>query len=361
MATSVRDTRIDIIRGLAILTILLNHLTHSMQSYGLRGRPIPTPTAFGYSSAAEIFVFMSGYMVGLVYLGKPDPERRLLKRAGKLYAYNWLLLLLVSPFILIMQNSEVFYWRAEGILANPISALLDFTILTNAPLFLDILHLYIILMLVAPIAIFIYKRSPALLILVSLGIYIFANVNGYLGVWNGVDVWDFNPLAWQLIFFVPVVLDAKREHIRLFKFFEQRSSWKWTAALGLVIGLFAIAKTLGAERDIPFFTIINERDVLGPVRIFHVIVLLAFYAGVLSMLRSVISAAPFRFLAVIGRHSLNCFALGVVLTYALTVGWDRLSLGHHGYIAAAAVAIFTTFICAVFWDRSRSSLRTATA
>jgi len=32
---------------------------------------IPTPTRFGYSTAAGLFVMMSGDMVGLVYPGRP--------------------------------------------------------------------------------------------------------------------------------------------------------------------------------------------------------------------------------------------------------------------------------------------------
>lgn len=357
MATSVRDARIDIVRGVAILTIVINHVTQSMQFYGLEGAPVPTPTAYGYSSAAELFVILSGYMVGLVYLSKPDPERRLLQRAGTLYLYNWLLLLCVLPFIVPMQPIEATYWRAESLLANPMSALLGFAMLVDAPRLLDILHLYIILLLAAPVAVFLYKRSATLMLGVAVAIYFLAHVNKSAQLWDGAAVWHFNPLAWQLIFFMPLVLGAQRAHVRLFSFFERPSGWKWTAALGVLVGLAAAAKVVAAHRYIPFFWLMTDRDSLGPVRIVHAALLLAFYAGLLVMAQPVIRTAPFRFLAVIGRHSLNCFAFGVFATYALTIGWARLSLGYGSYILAVALAAGMTFVAALMWDRSRSAPR----
>ena len=64
-----RDLRIDIGRGLGVLMIALDHLA------GAVDRLLPdqfvvafvTWSRIGWSSAAEFFVFFSGYLVGLVY------------------------------------------------------------------------------------------------------------------------------------------------------------------------------------------------------------------------------------------------------------------------------------------------------
>ena len=62
-----RDSRIDTIRGFAMVTIIINHFSFLSAELGMTGPQIPTTTTFSVSSAAEIFVALSGYMVGMVY------------------------------------------------------------------------------------------------------------------------------------------------------------------------------------------------------------------------------------------------------------------------------------------------------
>jgi len=76
-----RDNRIDLIRGFAMVTICVNHITWMLGKVESVSLKIPTLTHYGYSSAAEIFFFMSGYMVGMVYLNKFDTRAKLLSRA----------------------------------------------------------------------------------------------------------------------------------------------------------------------------------------------------------------------------------------------------------------------------------------
>src|SRR3954471_15564328 len=93
-----RDTKIDVLRGLAIFTITLNHFTWLASDLGLEARAFPTLTQFGFSSSAEIFFLLSGYLVGQVYTGiyrKYGLARmvgKCLDRAYKLYVYNLILL-----------------------------------------------------------------------------------------------------------------------------------------------------------------------------------------------------------------------------------------------------------------------------
>ena len=80
----IRDTRIDVIRAVALLSIFVNHVP---------GNPIEVITHknFGFSDAAEAFVLISGVSAALAYGLKFEPGNRLIttlktwRRAGVLY------------------------------------------------------------------------------------------------------------------------------------------------------------------------------------------------------------------------------------------------------------------------------------
>ena len=55
-----RDQRLDVFRGLALITIFINHVPGNLYEN-------LTSRNFGFSDAAEAFVLMSGIAVGLAY------------------------------------------------------------------------------------------------------------------------------------------------------------------------------------------------------------------------------------------------------------------------------------------------------
>src|ERR1700682_6506555 len=80
-----RDLRLDLFRGLANWAIFLHPIPHEVLG------PITTRN-YGFSDAADLFVFISGYTAACVF-GRIMIERgcaaaasKLLKRAAKLYA-----------------------------------------------------------------------------------------------------------------------------------------------------------------------------------------------------------------------------------------------------------------------------------
>ena len=58
-----RDPRLDMFRGLALVMIFINHVPGTVYENF-------TNRNFGFSDAAEAFVFMSGMAAGLAYSGK---------------------------------------------------------------------------------------------------------------------------------------------------------------------------------------------------------------------------------------------------------------------------------------------------
>ena len=80
-----RDVRLDLFRGLANWAIFLDHIPHEVLNW-------TTSRNYGFSDAADLFVFISGYTAALAF-GRIMVERgylaaasRLSKRAFELYA-----------------------------------------------------------------------------------------------------------------------------------------------------------------------------------------------------------------------------------------------------------------------------------
>ncbi|MGO8048532.1 OpgC domain-containing protein, partial [Rhizobium johnstonii] len=59
-ASTVRDTRLDVLRGVALIMIFINHVPGQIFEY-------VTTTNFGFSYVAEAFVLISGIAVGPAY------------------------------------------------------------------------------------------------------------------------------------------------------------------------------------------------------------------------------------------------------------------------------------------------------
>lgn len=352
-----RETRIDIVRGVAMVIIAINHITVAFRIYDLKGFGIPTPSALGYSSSAAIFVIMSGYMVGMVYQKKPRPARAVLLRARTLYINNALLLVAVAPFLLLMKPWELVAWDAGFLSDGLLVGLLMFVTLLRAPVLLDVLQLYVIFMLLAPGALWIHRRSPMGLAALSVTLWLLSQLATATHLVDPKLVeWKFNPAAWQLLFFVPMILGAVRAHTPLFDFLERH---KWvTIAIGAAVAGFAVAKLLHVERVIPDYWLLTSKGNLGLLRLIHAPVVILFYCGLLSLSRKIPELAPVRALACIGRQTLYCYITSVWMTYCLAIAWDRLGGGYRAYLASVLVALLATFAVAVLYD-ARSGRRAA--
>src|SRR5207253_10666682 len=94
-AASTRDLRLDLFRGIALWLIFLDHIPSNIVSW-------VTIRNYGFSDAAEMFVFISGYTAAFVY-GRAMRERgflvagaRILKRAWQVYVAH------VFPFVVYL-------------------------------------------------------------------------------------------------------------------------------------------------------------------------------------------------------------------------------------------------------------------
>ncbi|MBK5356382.1 OpgC domain-containing protein [Pseudomonas sp. TH41] len=199
-----RDHRIDFFRGLALIFIFWDHVPHNpLGQITLRN--------FGFSDAAEIFVFLAGYAAVLAY-------GRILQRDGFLIACVKILrrawtLYVVHIFLLAMLMGIVFFANSHvetrdlveemglhHFISNPQQALVDELLLRFKPNLMDPLPLYIVLLAGLPLVLPMLVRKTGAVVAVSLTVYLLAPWFGWNLAAIKDGVWYFNPVTWQLLF-----------------------------------------------------------------------------------------------------------------------------------------------------------------
>ena len=93
-----RDLRLDLFRGAGLWMIFLDHIPHDVVAW-------LTLRNYGFSDAAEFFVFISGYLAGYIYgpVIKTghflSALKRLWKRAAEMYVAHIMLFLIFTAQI----------------------------------------------------------------------------------------------------------------------------------------------------------------------------------------------------------------------------------------------------------------------
>ena len=203
-ATSERDLRLDLFRGLALWLIFLDHIPENIVNWF-------TIRNYGFSDATEIFIFISGYTAAFVY-GRTMRERgfvlasaRILRRAWQIYvAHIFLFTIFMAEIAYVAATFENPLYAEEmkilDFLKQPDITIFQALLLKFKPVNMDVLPLYIVLLLLFPPVLLLLLRHPNVALGGSALVYALAwrfdlNLPAYP---NGV--WFFNPFAWQLLF-----------------------------------------------------------------------------------------------------------------------------------------------------------------
>src|SRR5580692_1123068 len=162
-ASPSRDLRLDFFRGVALICIFIDHIPENYLNYF-------TISSVGFSDAAEVFIFISGFTASLVY-GRALAMRgtliatvQVLRRAWQLYVAHIFLFMIfiaevsytVRAFNNPMYNEEM---GVGDFLERPHIAVVQALILQFQPTYLDILPLYIVLLLIFPLVLIALRRN----------------------------------------------------------------------------------------------------------------------------------------------------------------------------------------------------------
>jgi hypothetical protein len=337
-----RDLRIDFFRGLALIFIFIDHIPgNGLASFTLRN--------FGFADAAEVFVLLAGYSAFLAYGRTFDGQGfkagtgRVLERVRDIYLWHLGLVALCAVGLTVVatvfespsyvKNIGVHVFSLEPMLSTVLAA-----VLVNQPNMLNILPLYIVLLLVwLPFVLWLLPRRPWVVLAVSVGIWAAANALSLnLPSQQNSRGWVFNPFAWQLL----ITIGALAAH-----FYRKGAITLSRPLLCAALAYLVFACLVAAPwRQIPALQsyVLIPREMLGPMskayvspwRLAHVVALGYLALILLSPQSGFLSRAWAEGIGRCGRHSLEIFSLGTVLSFT---GWVVLSESGNGYGSQALV------------------------
>jgi hypothetical protein len=169
---------IDCWRGLALLMIFIDHLPENVFQH-------VTQQNFGFSDAAEVFVFLSGVSVALAYGTRFfDGEtvaavRGVFRRAFTLYWVQILIsLLIIAIFVgaADLWHDDDLLEDADAVVSNPLQTTAAILALLHQLENANILPLYITLLLMTPLLLVLARRDDRLMLAASAAIYLAARV-----------------------------------------------------------------------------------------------------------------------------------------------------------------------------------------
>ena len=325
LAKGERELRLDFFRGLALWLIYIDHVSPDVLTW-------VTIRNYGFSDAAEVFIFISGFTAALVY-GRATFEAgfvigtaRVLRRVWQIYTAHLLLfLVLMAEIALVTTVSEkpAFYIQEMEVgdfFKQPGSEMIQALLLRFRPLNMDVLPLYVVLMAFLPLVLLLARLHRDLPLVLSAGLYVLMlRYDLHLSTYPD-GFWSFNPYAWQLLF-VFGAWCALGGGKRLSPILNSRSVL-WLAVAYLCAAFFVTMTWYfpSLERAIPGWVArliypINKTD-FDILRFAHflalAVVALRFVPGDWAGLRS----AWARPLILCGQYSLQIFALGVALSFA---------------------------------------------
>jgi len=213
-----RIVTLDMLRGYALVCIMLDHMPLSI----MRNLTLANFTVF---DAAELFVLLSGFLVGMVWIkvearqGRRAAQWRFLKRAYEVWLaliIGAVLLALLSRllFELKLNHTAVWFQYARWIIENPAGYIATVALMWMQPNLLDVLALYVLLILTAPVTVPFLLRMPFTAMAVSVGIWWLSGpLNTLIPNQREQQGLLFNPFGWQLLFFIGVALGAFRSQI----------------------------------------------------------------------------------------------------------------------------------------------------
>ena len=312
---------VDFWRGFALVTIFINHIPGVFyERFTYRNVSL--------SDSAELFVFLAGWSLRHV-VGRPEdptPLHRLAFRLGgralTLYAAHLMIVMLAIAMLAtssrLLDNPLLLEWHnAAAVFNDPVDTHIGLVLLSHQLGYFDILPLYVVLMLLAPLIALIHRQAPHLLVPVSLAIYLSALVFKItVPTWPTQGQWFFNPLCWQAVFVLGFAMSRERGPGG---WVRANISWlRLAAAPVLIAGTVMVWFSWWPDPTKvpePKLLFIAGKTFVTPIRLIHFLALItvcsALYPAIAKTLPHLVE-----FLSMLGRNSLPVFCAGSVLSLA---------------------------------------------
>lgn len=314
-----RDYRIDFFRGLALISIFVNHIPGNLYSNF-------THRNFGLSDAAEIFVLLAGISAALAYYPRfisgqaGQSVGRIGKRIGTLYVahlasiacgfaiYAGASLWLDQPGLMIPDER---HWIVE----QPVRALAGMGMLSYQTGNFNILPMYMVLMALLPVIMLLARVRLSLVLAASVALWAIANAwRITLPSFPGEGGWYFNPFTWQVLFvigFVGGILLRRGERIPVSR-----------PLYGLAVAYLVAAAALVFAHLWDYFPTLPEwvwisgfnKSWVGFFRLLHVLAMayVVLYSPLPALLKRWLDEG--NWIVRLGSHTLPVFWTGTILS-----------------------------------------------
>jgi len=356
-----RDLRLDLFRGVANWAIYLDHIPDNVVNW-------ITTRNYGFSDAADLFVFISGYTASFVYArmmldrGFLVGATRLTKRVWQLYVAHIILFVIyiasISYLALRFGDSElVNEFNVVGLVDNATETLRQGLFLKFKPVNLDVLPLYIVLMGLFPPVLWIMLRQPNWTMAASIVLWLVSRQTGWNLPAYPAGSWYFNPFCWQVLFVFGswCALGGARRSMAIINHPVTLYFCLGYLLLGLIMTMAGKFPDFGHMFPQWLYSTFNPNDKtnLAPYRFLHFVVI------VIMVIRFVPKDWPglewkmFDPLIVCGQQSLAVFCVGVFLSF---VGHFELSMSSGSlfaqiFVSVSGIAIMTIVAYYISWSK----------
>jgi hypothetical protein len=353
-----RDPRLYLTLGIANWSIFVDHIPNNVVN-------LLTLRNFGFSGAADLFVFVVGYGVTMIY-GRMALERgyvvaatRLFGRTWRLYAaYVVLFVIYIDAIAYVASQSMapeiIREYNISGILEHPLRILISGLVLQEEPLNLDLLQLMIPLMAFISLALWGLLRRPNVTLAASVALYLAARWFGWNFRIYPDEEWTFNPLCWQMLMVLGgwfAVTGAPGRAL------YDRS---WLRILAGAYLVFATAVTLirhspALSAYLPDLILDSiaptDKENLAPYRVVHFLALAFIATHLVPADHPGLKWRPLQAVITCGEEWLAIFCIGVFLSFAghlvLITGPNlvvmQIAVSLAGFAAMAAAAYYISW------------------
>lgn len=337
--SSQRDLRIDFFKGVALLIVVVDHIE------GWAGRSVIeawTLINLGFSDAAEIFHFLSGYVLAIAYSRALEAGgfraclRKSLKRCLQIYvAYVLAAVTIILIGAWLIEHHPPNYVDDFLVGHLPLESILAALSLRYHPWGYDILALYVPILPLMALLLYLRRHAAWLAWIISGGAYLTAvfypDVN--LHRFGDNDFWYFNPLAWQFLFFLGICAGDPQTKLR-----EPRPRWLFVslslAVIAFGVFLLKISPYLTAWRPElresfePIYVWYRwwaGKTSLRPLRLVHFFALVYLVTLLMPHDRALRASRWARPLIVAGQNSLEVYAFGLVISFLAVFAFQHTS------------------------------------
>ncbi|MBR0792405.1 OpgC domain-containing protein [Bradyrhizobium manausense] len=352
------DARLYLTLGIATWSVFVDHIPNNVVN-------LLTLRNFGFSGAADLFVFVVGYGVAIIH-GRMALERgyvvaatRIFRRVWRLYAaYVVLFVIYIDTIAYVASQSMapeiISDYNISGILDHPLRILVRGLLLQEEPLNLDLLQLMIPLMAFFPFVLWGLLRRPNVTLALSVVLYVAARWFDWNFRTYPDQEWALNPFCWQMLMVLGgwfAVTGASGHRLRQLSWLRALAGSYLVAAMAIT--LMRHSPTLSAYLP---DTVLNgisptDKENLAPYRVIHFLALAFIATHLIPADHPGLQWKPLQMVIKCGEEWLAVFCVGVFLSFAghliLITGANlvvmQIGVSLVGFAAMTAVAYYISW------------------